>query len=262
MTTDRYASIAQPIAASSRHVQGSLRCVYRRSVLAAFWVIVTSMPAIAYAAGPDINSYAVPSSLHHLDAIAKATYADQNELAKINSDFGEAYRLDGLEYQFTAPDRFVYKSKVGFVSGSVTTTNKQETISFGPVHVSKDISGDITKRVTLFVLGLLPANYLDTMRVQYIDSEAAQGVQTEVFMLRYLTDRVDDNRRFEIWVDPQKHYVVEKRVWDGGNHQHETIVFKDPQEPMPGLWVPTRAEAYAPDGKLAGVVEYTRITAD
>ena len=99
------------------------------------------------------------------------------------------------------------------------------------------------------------------MRIQYVGTDTVNGVATEVFLLRYITDQPLDNRRFQLWVDPVKHYIVQKRVWNGDNQQKETIEYKNPQQVMPGLWMPTIAEAYTPDMQLGGVVGYENISA-
>lgn len=215
------------------------------------------------ATGPDIHQYAVPSTLHELTATVRTISADQDELAKINKDFGDSYRLHEVTYHFTAPDRLEYSTRVGFLSGTWTSTNTENIISIPALHVSKTTAfgRDITKRNTLFMLGLLPENYLDIMRVDYVGADKVWGVNCQVYTLRFSTDSPTDYRRFEIWVDPDKHYVVQKRAWDGGNHQHETIAFLNPKEVLPGFWMPTRADAFAPDGKLAGSVQYVDISA-
>lgn len=214
-------------------------------------------------AAPDIHDYVVPSSLHELTATARTISADQDELAKINKDFGDAYRLHEVTYHFTAPDTLQYSAHVGFLSATYTSTDTENIISVPAMHITKttQFGRDITKRNTLAMLGLLPENYLDIMRADYVGTDTVWGVDCQVFVLRFVTDSPTDPRRFEVWIDPDKHYVVQKRVWDGGNHQHETIAFLNPKEVLPGIWMPTRADAFAPDGKLAGSVEYVNISA-
>jgi hypothetical protein len=229
--------------------------------LAGALIMLLSVPALC---DPDIKAYAVPSTLVKLQATARTVSADQSELRKIGRDFGEAYRLHEATYTFTAPDRMEYRAHAGFLSVIYTTTNTQRVIRIPPlgIHQTIDISKDITKRQTLFNLGVLPTNYLETMRSEYVGKEVVHDTSCEIFVLRYITDLPKDNRRFMIWVDPVKHVVVQKRVWDGGNHEHETIAYLKPVEVIPGFWLPTVGEAFAPDGKLAGTVEYVNIKAN
>lgn len=209
-----------------------------------------------------IETYAVPAALHHLNATARTVTANQGVLAKIGASYGDAYRLHEAQYIYSAPDRLEYLAHAGFLSASQITTNTTRITNFGLIHRTDDISKDLTKRQTLFFIGVLPKNYLETVRATYIGPGKAQGVATQVYVLRYVSDRADDYRRFQVWIDPEKRYVVQKKVWDGGNHERETIVYKDPRQILPGIWLPTRAEAYAPTGELGGVVNYVKITAN
>jgi hypothetical protein len=233
------------------------------ATLLAAGMMIFMFGAARTAPPPDIHEFMVPPSLHELTATARTVSADQDELAKINKDFGNAYRLHEVTYHYTAPDTLEYTTRVGFLTGTYTSTNTENIVSVPAMHIRKSTAfgRDITKRNTLFALGLLPQNYLDIMRVDYVGTDKAWGVDCQVYLLRYSTDPPNDKRRFEIWVDPDKHYVVQKRVWDGGDHQHETIAFLNPKEVLPGFWMPTRADAFAPDGKIAGSIEYADISA-
>jgi len=226
-------------------------------LLAAIFVLCSN----AAFADPNIYNYAVPSSIHSIVAKAKTVSANQDELKKIGADYGDAYRIKEATYTFTAPDRLEYKTHVGIVTVTYVTTNTERIVSGSIFHSKSDITKDITKRNTLAALGLLPVNYLDTMRVQYIGQDVVNGIQTQAFLMRYITDLPTDNRRFEYWIDPAKHYIVQKRVWGGDGNQHETIQYKNPQQVLPGFWMPTIAEAYTPQMQLAGVVAYENITA-
>jgi hypothetical protein len=217
---------------------------------------------IAAHADPNIYDYAVPSSVHYISASAKTVSANIDVLKQISSDFADAYRLKDATYTFTAPDRLEYKTHVGLLTVTYTSTSTRRIVTGSIFHTDTDISGDITKRNTLMVLGLLPRNYLDTMRIQYVDTESINGVQAQVFLMRYITDGPKVNRRFEFWIDPIKHYIIQKRVWDAKNNQRETIEYKNPEQVMPGFWMPTSAEAYSPSMQLGGVVAYENITAN
>ena len=223
-----------------------------------------AITAPAYA-NPDIWDYMLPSTVTRLVATARTQFADQKELAVIGRDFGDAYRLKEASYEFTAPDRLEYSAAVGPTRVTYITTNSQRIIhaEIGPVHkdVVTDITGDITKRNTVFALGLLPKNYLETVRVEYDGPDEAIGIKCESFTFRYLTDPPDSSRRFKVWIDPDKHYVVQKIVWNMLNEQHETVIYRNP-ELVQGthIYMPTAAEVWNQHGKFAGSVEYVKIS--
>ncbi len=211
---------------------------------------------------PSITDFRVPSTLTHLSATVVPVKADETVLNKIGKGFAYAYKVTSASFDFTAPDRLVYKARAGSFSATQIYTNSTRRTDYGFIHQTSDISKDVTRRKTIFDLGLLPQNYLETMQSAYVGEQTVDGVPCEVFVLRYITDRPDDNRRFEVWVSKDKHYVVQKTVWNGGNEQHETIKYKNPVEAMPGVWVPTVAEAYDKEGELGGVAEQRDIKAD
>jgi hypothetical protein len=213
-------------------------------------------------ADPNIYDYAVPSSIHSIVAKAKTVWADFDQLKKISSDFADSYRLKEATYIYTAPDRLEYRAHIGLITVTYVTTNTERTVSGSIFHSTQNISKDVTKRNTLAALGLLPRNFLDTMRISYIDNELINGTPTQAFLMRYVSDQPTDKRRFEFWIDPAKHYIVQKRVWGGDGKQHETIAYSKPQEVMPGFWMPTIAQAYTPEMQLAGTVQYEHITAN
>jgi len=219
---------------------------------------------IAAKADPNIWDYAVPPTIHSIVAKAKTLSANFDELKKISDDYANGYRIKEATYTFTAPDKLEYKTSLGVFRVTYTTTNERRIVSSNVFNLGSntDISKDVTKRNTIVALGVLPQNYLETMRVQYVGPDTVNGIATQAFVMRYITDQPDDNRRFEYWIDPDKHYIVQKRVWGGDNQQHETIVYKNPQEILPGFWMPTIAEAYTPDMQLAGVVGYENISAN
>ena len=135
----------------------------------------------------------------------------------------------------------------------------------GPVKkdVVTDISGDISRRNTLFALGVLPTNYLETMRSDYEGEDTVIGIKCEVFTLRYLTDSPTEFRRFKVWIDPVKHYVVQKIVWNQQDEQHETVIYRNPAI-VPGtqIWMPTWAEVWNQHGKLGGIIEYVKVSGE
>ena len=229
--------------------------------VAATGATLLSFPQMSAASAPSIEEYVTPPTLHRLQATVEHTQANYNILKKIGTGFAQGYQVTRATYSYTAPDRVEVHGSAGIFSGTVVYTNTSERADLGFIHHTTDISRDLTKRQTIFVLGLLPQNYLDTVRAQYVGAETADGVPCDVFVLRYVTDQPNDNRRFQVWIARDKHYVVKKRVWDGGNTEHETILYRSPIETLPGVWVPTRVEAYDPEGELGGVAVQKDISA-
>jgi hypothetical protein len=218
--------------------------------------------SVAAFADPSIEEYAVPPTLHHLQADVVHTKANFDVLKAIGPGFADGYRVTSATYSYTAPETLTISAHAGVLSASQTYTNTTRRTDFGFIHRTDDISSDITRRQTIFSLGLLPQNYLDTMRAQYLGESTVNGIPCDIFMLQYVTDLVTDKRKFEIWVSKSQHYVVQKRVWDGGGTQHETVVYSNPVQALPGVWVPTVVEAFDKSAQLGGIAEQRNIKAD
>ena len=231
------------------------------SLLVGMVAVIAAGDTAAPPPPPSIEDYAVPQSLHRLQATVENTSANMDVLSKIGPGFAEGYQVNSATYVFTSPDRLEIHAHAGLLSATQTYTNTTRRTEFGFIHRTDDISRDVTKRETIEVLGLLPQNYLDTMRSDYIGTDVIEGVACQVFMLRYVTDQPNDNRRFETWVSDSQHYIVKQRVWDGGNHEHQTALYKNPIEVIPGVWVPTQVEAYDAQGELGGIAVQKDITA-
>ena len=88
-----------------------------------------------------------------------------------------------------------------------------------------------------------------------------QSIDCEVFDIRWCNEKADNPMHWMVWIDPDRHYVVQKKLWDDGGNQRETIVYLNPTQVTPNFWMPTRAECYNPEGKLAGVIEYVNVSA-
>ncbi|MDR3706990.1 MAG: hypothetical protein P4L33_01720 [Capsulimonadaceae bacterium] len=214
---------------------------------------------------PSLSDHMMPVSIVKLTATGRTVWADQAQLAKINAEYGDAYRVHEATYSYSTPDRLEYKTQVGPTTVTLVTTNTYRLIQVRSGLLRKDykldISGDVTKRQTLFALGVLPKNYIDTVHAEFIGRESIMGVNCEVFQLRFVDQKPDNPQHWRIWVDSERHYVVQKKLWSDTNERRETIVYLKPQRLGNGFWMPTRAECYNPEGKLAGVVEYVDISA-
>ena len=214
---------------------------------------------------PSLADSMMPPSITHVKATGRTVWADQAQLAKINAEYGDAYRVHEATYTYSSPDRLEYRTQVGPTNVALITTNTYRLVQVRSGVIRKefktDISSDVTKRQTLFALGVLPQNYLETIKGEYLGREPLLGVDCEVFDLRFVDQKATNPQHWRIWIDPDKHYVIQKKLWSDSNEKRETILYLNPTKVLSNFWMPTRAECYNPEGKLAGVVEYINVTA-
>jgi len=237
----------------------------KRNHAAYLAVMILVAASLSAHAAPTIDDQMMPRAITHLTATGRTVWADQAELAKINTEYGDAYRCHEATYTFESPDRLEYRTQVGATTISLITTNDYRLVQVRSGPLKKDfkteIASDITKRQTLFALGVLPKNYLETVVAQYQGREPFKGVNCEVFNMHWINQKPDNASHWTVWIDADRHYVVQKKLWSYNGEQRETIVYLKPTQVLPGFWLPTRAECYNPEGHLAGVVEYVNVTA-
>ncbi len=222
---------------------------------------VGTPPSPTPAAQSSLEKYAVPNSLHSLEATVVPVKANKDVLNKIGKGFADGYDVKSATYIFTPPDRVEVRGKYGIISGDIVYTNTERHVSLGFIHTSADISKDLTKRQTVFVLGLLPQNYLDTVRVADLGQQSINGIPCDSYLLRFISDGPNDARRWQIWVSRAQHYMVKKIVWGGNNVEHETIIYLNPVQALPGIWVPTQVQAFDSAAELGGIAEQRGIKA-
>lgn len=214
---------------------------------------------------PSIADHMMPLSITRLTATGRTVWANQSELAKINAEYGDAYRVHEASYTFNSPDRLEYRTQVGPTNVALIATNDYRLVQVRSGIIKKDIktdiASDVTKRQTLFALGILPKNYLDTVTAQYQGRETLMGINCEVFVMRWYNQPANNPMHWIVWIDPDRHYVVQKKLWNDHAEQRETIVYLNPVQVSSTFWMPTRAECYNPEGHLAGVVEYVNVKA-
>ncbi|HEY3331252.1 MAG TPA: hypothetical protein VGK19_14585 [Capsulimonadaceae bacterium] len=245
-------------------MQTGLRRLIGQVAFLGFALGIVILSGSTASALPKLDDYVMSPSIKKLVATGRTVAANQAELSKLGSDFGNAYRLKEGNYTFIAPDYLEYSTQVGPTKVSLITTNEYKLVKVRAGIVRKDVKDDIsddtTKRQTLFSLGLLPENFVETVLSNYVGRETVQGIDCVVFDLRYKKEGPDVKRHFLIWVDPVKKYVVQKKVWDLNGRTRETIVYSRPVDVDGRVWVPGRAEAFNQESKLGGVVEYSSIS--
>ena len=219
-------------------------------------------PSPTPAAQSSLEKYVVPNTLHSLQATVVPVQANKDILDKIGKGFAEGYNVSSATYVFSPPDRVEVRGKYGILSGDIVYTNTTRQVKLGFLHTTSDISKDLTKRQTIFVLGLFPQNYLDTVRVVDLGQATVNGIACETYLLRFISDGPNDGRRWQVWISHDQRYMVKKIVWGGNNVEHETIVYSNPVQALPGLWIPTRVEAFDSAGELGGVAEQRDIRAN
>jgi outer membrane lipoprotein-sorting protein len=219
--------------------------------------LVSILVATVAAQGSDIDRYLQPN-LHDATFTTRVLHADQRELAKINSDFGESYRFDSTTIRLKEPFKLRIDAKVQDTTLLYIENGPTQILRIPRIGVKSrtDLSQKPGRRQTAFDFGLLtPSLFDDFYSAQFVRMDRATG--DPVFDIKYAAN-LRDNSRSRIWIDPV-HHVIARREWYGQDgHQQATFFYSEPEN-VDGIWLPTRLEVKNTDNVTAGVTQYQSI---
>ena len=191
------------------------------------------------------------SDLTDLQANVKVIKADQTELAKINRDFGMAYRLKSLTMRFKEPGKLRMDGSIGqlIINGS------SRVFKVPALHLTKkdDLGDSPGKRYSPLDLGLLTSSCLAATHSKYLKSETIEGKALHVFEMTF---KDDDSVRWVLWVNPKTHIVTRREWYDAAGKLKATFRYLEPKEVKPGFWMSTRIEILNGENVVAGITAY------
>jgi outer membrane lipoprotein-sorting protein len=190
--------------------------------------------------------------LNDLQATVKVLMADQKELAKINRDFGMAYRLKDMVMRYKDPDKLRMEGRIGLliINGS-TRFFKVPQLGYAK---KDDLNGSPGKRLSLLDIGLLTRSGLADTESKFVRDETLNNVPVHVFDVAY---RGDTTGHSLVWVDPRTRAILKREWYNGEGKLRATFLYENLREIKPGLWIPTRLEVRNGEGTVAAVTAYS-----
>jgi outer membrane lipoprotein-sorting protein len=193
-------------------------------------------------------------SLQDLEARVQVVSADQTELAKINRDFGMAYRLRALTMRYKEPNKLRMEGTIGsiIINGSA----RQFRVPAIKLLKTDDLGASPGKRYTLMDVGLLTAGGLASVQSRYLHDESIGELSTRKFELTY---KDDDSVRYIVWIDPKTHLIAKREWFDGAGKRKATFLYQEPKQVAPDIWAPTRIEIRNVEDAVAAVTSYSDV---
>jgi len=210
----------------------------------------------ATAQSQDINDY-VQTRLLDLRATVRQQTANQRELAKINKDFANSYRIKQMTARYKEPSKMRLESKLGVVNVLYIINGNYKHVSAGPIKHTDDISNAPGKRQSLMDFGILTPSFMKLVNAKFLRYDQEGGVRYPVFELTWANS--DDTSKHIVWMDGKTRTVVKRQWYNQQGKLMATFYYKNPLEAAPGIWVPTRVEVYNAEGKLGGVTTYVNL---
>jgi outer membrane lipoprotein-sorting protein len=196
-------------------------------------------------------------NLQDISFTTKVVKSDQNELKKINNDFGQIYRFDTVKVEVKEPfmvrlDASVEDTHAIYLVNGMTQLIRVPKLG---VHQKTNLSDKPGRRQTVFDFGLLTSSLFNSyLHAKFVRIDRETG--DPVFDINY-QDK-NDATRSRIWVD-SSHKIIAKREWyNRSDRQLATFFYTKPIETN-GIWMPTRVEVRNVDDKVAGITQYSQV---
>lgn len=219
-------------------------------------ILTTALAIVAVSAqSQSIDAY-LQKNFDDAALTARVKYANQNELKKINDDFGQSYKVPYSEVKVKEPFKLrvetnVEDTKVLYIQNGTKLLIKIPRIK---VNSRQDLAKQPGRRQTLMDFGILtPSLFTNLFNAKFVRMDRATG--DAVFDITF-DPSLKDKTRHRVWIDPQKKYVTKREWYHRKGNQQATFYYTDPQN-VDGVWMPTKMQVKNVDGALAGEIFYT-----
>lgn len=203
--------------------------------------------------GPRLEQMAAVG-LTDFEAKVKVVSADQTELARINRDFGMAYRLREVTMRYKEPNKLRMDNPIGQIIFNGSTRYYRVPA----LHISKreDLGSSRYRRYSLLDVGVITKYDLTGVESKYLREEMVDGAAQHVYELTF---RGDSGARYVVWVNPDTRLITRRDWYDGEGKLRATFMFQEPREITPGLWFPMRIEIRNAENAVAAVTAYSDV---
>lgn len=197
-------------------------------------------------------------NLKDIRATLVVTQADRRELEKMGKVFAETYQFKKASVAFKSPDKLRMNGTLGVMKVEFITAGNTRRIRIPSMRFKKleDITEEQEKRMSSLDIGVVTTPVWDIYKVNLLRTENnADGSQCSV--LRLQTAKTQKFRH--IWIESGTGKLLRlDRYFEDGQLKVKTVFSN--HEQFEGVWIPTRAEVYNAEGKLAAVSEMVDIT--
>ena len=216
---------------------------------------ILALAALAPAVqSPRIDAYIQPN-FHDASFIAKVVKKDQDELKKINDDFGQGYRFNSTTVRLKEPFKVRLDANVEDTTVSYIVNGTRNRIRVPRLKIDKkeDLSNDPGRRQTLMDFGILtPSLFNGLFDAKFVRMDRATG--DAVFDLTY-EPRFHDKTRYRVWIDAEKKYVTKREWYHRKGRMVATFIYEAPVTEN-GATMPSRLTVKNGDDVVAGITRY------
>jgi outer membrane lipoprotein-sorting protein len=217
------------------------------------------LPLLAILAGfqaTNIDHY-LQHDLRDIEFTTKVLKANQEELKKVNNDFGQLYRFDTIKVEIKEPFKVRLDASVEDTNMLYLVNGTTQLIQVPRmrVKVRTELEDKPGRRQTAFDFGLLTPSLFDSyLNAKFVRMDRATG--DPVFDITY--QYKSDTTRSRIWIDPARNIISKREWYNQWGRQLATFYYLKPEQ-VDGVWLPTRLEVKNVDDQVAGITQYQSI---
>ena len=205
----------------------------------------------------NINAY-LQTNFRDAAFTTKVVQKNQKELAKINDDFGFAYKFSTVNVRVKEPfkiriDANVEDTKAWYIVNGPRSQFKVPRIG---VNTKTDLTDKPGGRQTVLDSGILtPSLFVDFLDAKFVRMDRATG--DAVFDITY-NPRYHDKTRYRVWMDPEKKYIAKREWYHRKGRMIATFVYEVPVTEN-GATFPTKQTIRNGDDVVSGVTVNTAV---
>lgn len=203
---------------------------------------------------PKIDAYIQPN-FRDASFTAKVVKKNQDELKKINDDFGQGYRFNSTIVRMKEPFKLRLDANVEDTTVTYVVNGTRRLIKVPRLRVNtkQDLSEDPGQRQTFMDFGVLtPSLFNGLFDAKFVRVDRATG--DIVYDLTY-EPRFKDKTRYRVWIDSDKKYVTKREWYHRKGRMVATFVYDAPVSDN-GVTMPSRLTVKNGDDVVAGVTRY------
>ncbi len=240
--------------------------VSRRAVVTGFaalgvlgFGLMAGNTATAAEPSQNIRDY-VPTKLDDFSATMRVDRYNERAGEKIHKDFGYVYKLRGdIKVRYKEENKIRLDANIGASNLTLIVNNSKQYVRAAGLKTTADLGDTPGKKKTLLDAGFISEGYLATAEAEFKRVAEVKGIPCALFRVSYKDKDLDTSYR-NVWIDPKTKIVIKREEYSQHGKLNGTFWYLEPKEVAPGIWFPTRLEAYNRDNEQAGVTIYRNVT--
>lgn len=189
--------------------------------------------------------------------VGAATYKDKKALSKVDPMFARLYDFKTATISLKMPDKLRMESKLGMVHVEYIINGGKKILRIPRLGTNKvdDYSNQPAKLQDALDVGLITCDLWRNRRVEVVDDADATANGEIKLRLRW----PKGNIVYYAWIDAKDLWLKRFEKHGGENKLLLRIEYSNPKRVGEAIWIPCKAEMYAPNGEKAGASEYRDI---